>query len=213
MDFQDDEPKKGTPLWYLTFSDLMALLVGFFVLLFSFSSLESGRFRQAAGSMRAAFSSAEAPVVVSEKATIFDQAVRLLDSQRLGGLVTADLDEEGVRLRIDGALLFESGSAVLQPEALPLLDRVAQLASQSGKTVIVEGHTDSLPIHSPVYPSNWELAGARAGAVVRHLRSRGLPAAGLEAVAYADSRPRATNQTEEGRRKNRRVEILLRTEG
>ncbi len=230
MDWQDDEPKAGTPLWYLTFSDLMALLVGFFILLFGFSSLEANRFQKVADSMREAFGGARAsataptpaPAAIApapsrmalgpDRAAIYERAQALLSAQRLGPLVQTDLEERGVRLRVDGALLFGGGGATLRPEALPFLDRVARLAMAARGTVVVEGHTDDAPVRFQAFPSNWELAGARAGAVVRRLASCGLPASRLEAVAYADTRPVAPNRTEEGRRRNRRVEILIHTE-
>ncbi len=229
MDWQDDEPKAGTPLWYLTFSDLMALLVGFFILLFGFSSLQAGRFEKVAGSMREAFGGeAQAtlsaaplieaapaplrPILGPDRAAIYERAQTLLSGQEVGPFVTVNLEEDGVRLRVDGAVLFAGGGVALRPEALPFLDRVARLATAAGGTVTVEGHTDDAPVHSDAFPSNWELAGARASAVVRGLVARGLPASRLEAVAYADTRPVAPNRTEEGRRRNRRVEILIHTE-
>ncbi len=115
-------------------------------------------------------------------------------------------------MRIGGGFLFKPGSAAVEAQALPLLDKLVHVVLQSDAKVIVEGHTDNVPIHSDVYPSNWELAGARAGAVVRALQAGGIPAFRLQGEAFADSRPRAPNATEDGRRKNRRVEILIRTE-
>lgn len=229
MDWQDEEPKSGTPLWYLTFSDLMALLVGFFILLYGFSSLEANRFQKMAGAMRVAFggqagaiaSPTPAPAAPPApprgslgpgKAEIYEGALAVVDSQGVGRYVDVRLEADGVRLCVDEAVLFASGGAALQPAALPLLDRVARLAMTTAGPVVVEGHTDNTPTGASAYPSNWELAGARGAAVVRRLVSRGLPAARLEAVAYADARPRASNRTEEGRRRNRRVEILIRAE-
>ncbi len=221
----DDEPRGGgTPLWYITFSDLMAILVGFFILLFGFSTMESNRFKQIAGSMREAFGTPQprADIVTTpsihdgiaapDKVSIFEKLKTQLAPLALGENAEASIEEHGVRLRLSGELLFGAGSAALSSAAAPVLDRVARAVAQGGGDVVVEGHSDNLPIRSDVFPSNWELAGARAGAVVRYLESRGLPGIRLTATAYADTRPRASNAEDAGRAKNRRVEILIRTD-
>lgn len=223
------------PLWYITFSDLMAILVGFFILLFGFSTMEAKRFRLAAASVRQAFGEragpgapvqtgtpipppgnapdANAPTGVGPgKAAIYEKAVDVLGEYTHKPGVEVELDDLGVRFRITDALLFPANSSALQRDATPLLDRIATLAVRSGGNLIVEGHTDSELVHSDVFPSNWELAGARAGAVVRYFASTGIPGQRMVAESFADSRPRRPNATYEGRVKNRRVEILLRTE-
>lgn len=226
----------GIPLWYITFSDLMAILVGFFILLFGFSTMEAHRFKQIASSMRQAFGErpdsggpgapgASSPngtpgnapdhrtaAIGPGKAAVYARAVETLASLGLGPAVETELDEQGVRFRISDALLFPAASATLQREAYPLLDRLAAFAVKAGGNVVVEGHTDNQPTARDAFPSNWELSGARAGAVVRYFAGQGLPGFRLEAQAFADTRPRRPNQTWEGRQKNRRVEILLRTE-
>ena len=107
-------------------------------------------------------------------------------------------------------LLFESGQARVQPAGMALLDRLAPLLrKQSSRAVDIEGHTDSMPIHGSVYPSNWELSTARASAVVRALIAMGLAPARLTATGRAYLDPSATNATEQGRARNRRVEIVL----
>jgi chemotaxis protein MotB len=73
----------------------------------------------------------------------------------------------------------------------------------------VEGHTDNIPIYSPIYPSNWELSSARAGSVVRLFTEMGVPASRMVAIGYADNRPLDTNTTPEGRMRNRRVNVLI----
>ena len=94
--------------------------------------------------------------------------------------------------------------------AFPLLGEIAQLLDVDRLSPIaVQGNTDDVPIHSSVYPSNWELSTARASTVVRYLIGQGVGAPRLSAAGYADQRPIASNATAAGRERNRRVEIVL----
>lgn len=114
-----------------------------------------------------------------------------------------------VRLLTD-RVLFDSGLATLKAEGLPLLAQIGTLlALERRHPITVEGHTDDVPINTSQYASNWELSTARATAVVRHLIGRGVPARRFGAAGYADLHPLATNGTEGGRARNRRVEIVL----
>ncbi len=114
-----------------------------------------------------------------------------------------------VRLLTD-RVLFDSGLAQLKPQGLPLLTEVGSLLRVDEEhPVVVEGHTDDVPIATSQFASNWELSTARASQVVRYLIDRDVPAQRFGAAGYADLHPRATNGTAEGRARNRRVEIVL----
>ena len=135
---------------------------------------------------------------------------KLVEEQGLASKVQTAIERRGLAVRVltDG-LLFDSGSADVKPGAVPVLSKVgAILAGGRRHPVRVEGHTDSVPIHGR-YPSNWELASARASGVVRVLLSTPLRAAPFEAVGRADLDPIASNASDAGRAKNRRVEIIL----
>lgn len=122
------------------------------------------------------------------------------------------IQERGLRVSFDSRLLFEPGTAVLKKESEKDLDIIAQRLYDynSGYVIHVEGHTDDQPIASAIYPSNWELSAARASTVVRYLiRKHGYSAKSLVAVGYGDSHPISTNLTPEGRRANRRVDIII----
>jgi chemotaxis protein MotB len=107
-------------------------------------------------------------------------------------------------------LLFDSGQARIKPPGMTLLDHLAPLLrKQSSRAIDVEGHTDSQPIHGSVYPSNWELSTARASAVVRALIAMNLAPSRLTATGRAYLDPSATNATEDGRARNRRVQLIL----
>jgi chemotaxis protein MotB len=114
-----------------------------------------------------------------------------------------------IRLLTD-RVLFDSGQAELKPEATPVLSKVAEIVAREGKhQVMVEGHTDPVPIHGSLFPTNWELSTARASRVVRFLIGGGVVRRRLSAAGYASLHPIANNATAAGRSRNRRVEIVL----
>jgi len=114
-----------------------------------------------------------------------------------------------VRLDVSDRILFAPASADLTAEGLALLDELAALLHAQTFTLSVEGHTDNVPIHTARYPSNWELASARATEVTRRLITLGIDPGRLRAIGYADTRPRATNDSAEDRARNRRVAFVL----
>lgn len=129
--------------------------------------------------------------------------------------IEATVQERGVRVSFDSRLLFGPGNATLRPAAYKFLDVVAQrLKSFEGSHLFhVEGHTDAQPISTLLYPSNWELSAARASSVVRYFIDRdGFVPTSLVAVGYGSTQPVASNDTAEGRAKNRRVDIIVYTE-
>ena len=128
-----------------------------------------------------------------------------------GDKVQTIVERRGLVVRVlTDNLLFDSGSATLQPGADQLLEEVAQLLNlDESHPITVEGHTDNQPISNAQFPSNWELSTTRATNVVRFLISRGVSAYRLGAVGYADLHPIASNATAAGRGENRRVEIVL----
>jgi chemotaxis protein MotB len=127
------------------------------------------------------------------------------------GKVKTRVTERGLVIDIlTDNLLFASGQARIQPAGMGLLDHLAPvLAKQASRRINVEGHTDSRPIHGAAYPSNWELSTARASAVVRALIAMNLSPDRLTATGRAYLDPSASNTTEQGRARNRRVEIVL----
>lgn len=123
--------------------------------------------------------------------------------------VAVTAGSRGVRMRIKGKMLFDPGQAQVKKSAAKLLEAVARVLKKYRFYLTVEGHTDSRPISTPRYPSNWELSAARASAVLRSLVGMGVPEVRVSAVGYASNHPLADNSTPEGREKNRRVEFVL----
>ena len=136
---------------------------------------------------------------------------RLVAEAGLAEKVTTSVSQRGLKIRLvtDG-LLFDSGSAIVKPGALRTLERIGRIIAQEGKhPVQVEGHTDDRPIATAQYPSNWQLSGARAAAVVQRLGGAGVSGKRMALAGYSAEHPIASNATPAGRAANRRVEIIL----
>jgi len=167
--------------------------------------LTSAQLQAALNSMSASVSEQDTFVALKQKMDAYAKA------HGFGDKVQTIIERRGLVVRVlTDNLLFESGSATLQPGADQLLDEVAQLLNlDPSHPITVEGHTDNQPIATAQFPSNWELSTTRATNVVRFLISRSVNRYRLGAVGYADLHPIASNATAAGRAKNRRVEIVL----
>jgi len=216
------EDATGGASWLLTYGDMMTLLMTFFILITSYSTIELIKFKQAMGSLQGALGILQSDSAMpgqrgeliyrrdalSHTLNEIDLYIRENEYQ---GLVEITRTEKGVHFRLSNPLLFDLGKANLKPAVYDMLSKIAELIRKSPSEVVVEGHTDNLPIHTPQFPSNWELSSARALSVVKYFAyQEKIPPAGLSAVGYGEYRPVATNATEEGRAKNRRVEIFVR---
>lgn len=137
-----------------------------------------------------------------------EQAMAPLIKQQLVA-VRRDDQRRWLEVEIKASILFGSGSARLEREALPVLERLGAIMSQFANPIEVRGHTDNKPINTPVFPSNWELSAMRAASVVHLLAGSGVAPERLSAVGYGEHRPLADNGTELGRSQNRRVSLLI----
>jgi|SRR5262245_34261200 len=142
----------------------------------------------------------------------YDGLVSDLQSEVASGRVQIEQLRDGLNVKLTQAVLFPSGSAEIGSEGQQVLKKVAHRLLELPHRVLVQGHTDDIPISGALgqrYPSNWELAGARASSVVRLLAQAGVPPERMAAVSLADTQPAAPNDTAEGRAANRRIEIRL----
>lgn len=122
-------------------------------------------------------------------------------------------DAVGVRVALTASTFFQPGSAKLKMSALSSLDKVAEVLKSNDKRIIVEGHTDDSPIEDPQFPSNWELAGGRASAVVRYfVKYHKLDPKRFVSISYGDQKPVVPNDTDPHKAMNRRIEILIVTD-
>jgi chemotaxis protein MotB len=147
---------------------------------------------------------------LEQKSAEYDQLQESLKSEIEQGKIELAQARGRMTVKLKDKILFASGSAKLGPEGKDALAKVADAFKDlNGKTIRVEGHTDDRPIGSTAFPSNWELSGARALAVVRYLQESGVDPAALAGAAYSEYRPVASNETPDGRSQNRRIEIVL----
>lgn len=238
VELDDDEGGGGgEAAWMATFADMMSLLLTFFILLLSFATMDIVKFREALGSIKEAFGvqylhdgqyqaladdivqihdTEQAPdQVVVEDQALLRELQAAIDEEQIGGQVEAVAQPgRGVVLRVNGEVLYRQGEAELLGEALPILQRIAGLAAAAPHQVMIEGHTDDVPIRTAQFPSNWELSAARAISAMRFLVDAGVDAARVGVAGYADLRPLHPNDSDARRASNRRVEfVFLRTAG
>ncbi len=219
----------GAPAWMATFSDMATLLLTFFILLLSFANMDIVKFRDAMGSIQQALgfmptgtgmfqhtskpTEFEKPLATSAlKNTNYLIQQELQDMVKEHGLekdVEIENTPRGVVLRVRGRIFFSSGTAELKPQAYPILEKIAQIMKRFPSRVSIEGHTDNLPVSGGRYTSNWELSAARAYSALRFLMKKGVDVKRINIAGFADTHPIASNNTEEGRAKNRRVEFVF----
>jgi len=247
------EEKPDTTMWMVTFGDLLMLLLTFFVMLLTMSSMDSKALKSIFSIFEGGLGVLEfsdlakidtlsdrgdlVSLKASDLATLSSLNAQLDnlmgkgdgegggilddlfesggDSEGilgdLGEFVELSKDERGVVLTLQASVLFRRGEAEVLPAMFPLLDAVGVLLNGLSNDVLIMGHTDDVPMRGKVYRSNWELSIHRALNVQKYiLEKKYLKAERFGVGGYGDLRPWFSNETEEGRKKNRRVEIILR---
>lgn len=124
-------------------------------------------------------------------------------------LININQDDLWVEVEINNSILFPSASSELEPKAIPVLQQLAGLLKRYPNYIQVEGFTDNVPINTHVFPSNWELSAARAASVVHVFMNSGVEPGRMAAIGYGEYRPVADNATDQGRRRNRRVVLVI----
>ena len=226
-----EEVEEGAPAWVVTFGDLMSLLLCFFVLLLSFSEMDRNKYRVVSGSVKNAFGiQRKKPVFESPKgskmiAKEFDQAIILTkieevvkpiinelegEYEELKGYVEVESTENEVTIRMMGEATFDTGKADLRSNFVPLLKKIGDVLAKTRGEIIVAGHTDNVPLVGGIFGSNLGLSMARAGSVAEFLlKNSRIDPKRLSAMGFGEYRPLESNDTAEGRQKNRRVEIVV----
>lgn len=222
-----DEPPKGSPGWMTTYGDMMTLLLTFFVLLVSMSTTEIEKFKAAAASLKGALSVLpfqdkpipepfEPPIPRGSemnqrrRSNAVARLRREIRERNLSGIVSVHESPQGVHITVGDPALFDSGSAVIKQDFVPILESIVEVISIGSRDIRVEGHTDNVPIHTAEYDDNWELSISRALSVIQFIRARQMmDPRRLRPVGCGEFHPIASNDTPEGRAKNRRVEIYI----
>ena len=219
--------------WLVSYADFITLLFAFFVVMYSISSVNVGKYRTVSESIKAALNpivsppSSPTPLTLStNKAALTapdspgskEVVVRKLRnlvkgikaSPQLAMVRITEKENGDIVITIPDQLLFNSGEAAVRPEALRFLEGLGTAIVELNRYARIEGHTDNVPIRTAQFPSNWELSSTRAVMVVRVLSELyGVPADHLSAVGHADTRPVTANSDAEQRAKNRRVEVVI----
>lgn len=261
---QEEPEKENSERWLLTYSDLITLLMVFFVVLYSMSQIDANKFKAVAESLNAALggggptaqidvgSSPAGPSLFetgnpqsntthpgttqeidksvnannagngtqtgqgntdTENITIEEIKTKLDKFAADNGIQTqlvSSVEERGLVISIQETLLFESGSADITPRAREILDKINTVLATAPNYIKVEGHTDNLSINTNRFPSNWELSVLRATNVLHIMASPGtITPDRLSAAGYGEFRPLASNDTEAGRARNRRVDLVI----
>jgi len=222
-----EEPHPNHERWLVSYADFITLLFAFFTTLYAMSVVDAEKAERLVYSIQESFGSMPigGPQVIDELQTFGGDAATPLDEQRFEQLsdriqdLVRDADfkngmnvretESGLVISLADTLFFEPGGGALSPESLPVLRSVGTLIAELPNHVRVEGHTDDQPAKSGRFPSNWHLSAIRAVEVVRLLETQGIATYRLSAAGFGEQRPLVSNETEEGRRINRRVDIVL----
>jgi chemotaxis protein MotB len=231
------QPHVNHERWLVSYADFITLLFAFFVVLFATGQSDKIKKIELALSIQSAFhemgvfeahstmpqtmtqapgiggpaSPFAMPMIPRNEMEMMNVKQRLREvagAEIASGAIGLHETENGLVISLEEAGFFDSGAAGVRPGALPVLDRIAAVLPEA--PLRVEGHTDDVPIHNAQYASNWELSSARASGVARLLLEHGNVHAEMLSVAgYAEFHPAASNETEEGRARNRRVDIVV----
>ena len=217
----------SSPGWEVIYTGFILIFLCFFIMLSAFSTIEQAKVMQFVRSFSnavsilpwgAKFESGlsvlpESPDMVENKADlakVFEELESLSARLDFEGEVNLAFTKEGLVMRLSEKALFDSGVAAVSPEAYPLLGKIGAIIAKTAYFIRIEGHTDNLPIHTQVFPSNWELSTARAVNVLRYfIETHKIDPQRLAAVGFAEYQPLTSNNMQPNQSKNRRVEIIF----
>lgn len=226
---KQEEQGGGAPDWMVTFSDTMTLLMVFFILLFSMSTIDEKKEVKITSAFNSIFNGGGNNPILGEGVgddTLMNdsQAIdesnnveellstlnSLIEQKELQEYISVEKVDRGVSVVLVDSLLFESGRADLKSESKELLVDIAGILNGVDNQIIIEGHTDNVPINTYMFASNWELSTARSVVVTRFLvESAGVNPVRISAQGYGEFRPIVSNDTAENKSRNRRVNILI----
>jgi len=219
----------GSPAWMTTFGDMMTLLLVFFVLLYSFSSMDVEKFKGFISALQSQLGILDSGKTITENPNIdagtlgqdyaqapenIQQIMRELNNyiqrNNLSDRVNVENKRKGLVISLTGEILYEQGRAEIREQGREVLAMISDILKDIPNDIMIEGHTDNVPIRTNEFPSNWELSTARAVNVIKFLiEERNVDPARLSAAGYSEYRPVADNSTAAGRAENRRVEVVV----
>ncbi len=228
--------EQNSASWLTTFNDLVTLLMVFFVLLFSLSSIDTKKMADFQYALQSGLGilqegkhatvSVQADSLVKDMSHVNTQAEGRSGSPQQQGMqatiesvletlgtdigIQVTYTQQGAHLGFQDGVLFDFGRADISKQGYGILDKIVTVIRKMPYPIRVEGHTDNVPIHTQKFPSNWELSTARAVNVLKYFANTGqIDPRRLSAVGYGDSKPLVANDSPRNQAKNRRVEIVL----
>lgn len=234
--FKKKDGGDKAPGWITTYSDLMSLLLTFFILLYSMSNVDAAKFKNVSDSLTSILNGLGQTSIIEEQITdailneaennfdgliqditvrqeildMYDKVQDYVNLEDLDAKVSVTMNRRGVFVDIKEAILFEPGSAEIKETGIIVLKQLEGLINDFENDIVIEGHTDNIPMKTATYPSNWELSTGRAVSVVRFLSEvERVDPKRLSAIGYSEYRPIANNDSRENRAINRRVNILI----
>lgn len=214
----------SAPFWLVTYGDMVTLLLTFFVMIVAMSEIKQDHFMEAMSYFTGRTSvfenaqpitvipqSAEDSMEAREQAERVESLMQFIEEEGLEDKVQINFEEESMHVVITDAVMFNSGSSIVQETAREVLTLVSAVSPEMTESITVIGHTDDQPISTSQYPSNWELSAARASSVVRFLltQENSLSPDRYQAIGQGEFDPVDSNDTSEGRARNRRIELLI----
>lgn len=217
---QNHDAFTGIGRWMIPYADLLTLLLGLFLALYSVSHIGEREATQRASGYLSRMDTSNRELIRLQKqiaelrdasGAVSPKSVSELESQlNLKDGIQVSRQRRGIVISVLDGVLFEPGHADLNAYARATLDRLAGILKQTDHPISVEGHTDNTPIETAQFPSNWELSTARATTIVKYLINRQhFNPAQLSGSGYGEFHPVASNSSFEGKRKNRRVDIVI----
>ena len=193
--------------WVVSYSDFVTMLLALFIVMFAIShnvNKEQAKIIED-NNLQVVENASDVPTKTA------DELIKELNEKLANNSsVTLVKDDRGLIVRMNNSILFDEGSAIIKKNASKTLDEVVGVISQVDNKVLVEGHTDSTPINTKTYPSNWELSTARATNIIGYIiRTGKIPPQRLSAAGYGEYMPIADNTSSGGRLLNRRVDIII----
>jgi len=222
--------------WLATYADTVTLLLTFFVLLYSFSSVDSEKTKSVSNAFTSMFSGSsgdtlleydlyngsvplvggetdanmEEGAALSPQKKMYNNVKDFITKNELQEVVEIIDSEKGIVIQLRDNILFESASSHIRDDSKVILDKISTLIASIANPILVEGHTDNIPIRTSEFPSNWELSADRAVNVVRYfVEYKGQDPSRFSAAGYGEYHPVAPNDSYENMAKNRRVDILI----
>ncbi|MCL5062902.1 MAG: OmpA family protein [Nitrospiraceae bacterium] len=203
-----EEEHENVERWLISYADFITLMFTFFAALYALSTMDMAKIERFSGSLKQAFKVIDEPIPLYEdrnKAVIEDLRKVITD---VSG-VSVKSDPRGVVVTFSDAVLFASGSADIKQEAFGMLEKLSKSLSNAPGRITIEGHTDNIPTSGGKYASNWELSTSRAASVLHFFITKGVDPNRFSIAGYGEYRPLTGNDTEDGRAKNRRVELVI----